>query len=415
MTHAPRARTLRWAPALLLTALSFAVGCSGGGHGVTRPRFISVVPKVDGQYIVIFKDEPGLVRPGVIEAVANGFLDGEPGARTLYVYRRTVVGFAARMSPARARVISRDPRVRFVEEDGRVSFAVTAGDGHSQWNLDRVDQELLPLDDKPYAHASSGAGVYAYVIDTGIRIDHAEFGGRATLDYSAFQDGDDTGDGVGHGTHVAGIIGASTHGIAPMVKLHSVRVFPWNEDSTSESAVIAGIEWVSANHLHPAVVNLSLRGQSGNTALDEAVRRSIKNDKLAYVIAASNDAGDACAHTPARVSEAITVAATDAFDKRPKESNYGGCVDLFAPGVQILSTFNASATSTAVMGGTSMAAPHVTGGVARYLQQHPDAEPSAIANELLGHATEDVVGNACPPAASTCESPNKLLYLDPAQ
>jgi subtilisin family serine protease len=284
------------------------------------------------------------------------------------------------------------------------------------WGLDRIDQRDRPLN-QTYTYTSTGSGVDAYIIDTGIRLSHADFGGQAVSGFDAI-DGGSADDCNGHGTHVSGTVGGTTYGVAKDVRLVAVRVLDCNGSGTN-AQVISGIEWAIGNHAagKAAVANMSLGG-SANSALDTAIR-NLSNDGVTVVVAAGNDTADACSYSPARVAEAITVAASDSNDAMASFSNGGTCVDLFAPGVNVLSAWSSSDTATNTISGTSMASPHVAGAAARYLQTHPGATPAAVASGLSADASVGKISGTgrtcslffllCRPATGN----NKLVYVAP--
>lgn len=352
---------------------------------------------VANRYIVVLKDD---LPAAEAEAFAD---DAGPtfGGVVRHRYRHALRGFSIELPEAAAIALSRNPRVEYVEEDGEVELVTEQVS--PPWGLDRIDQRDLPLDDF-YVYSAAGAGVHAYVIDTGIYTAHKQFGGRAVNEADFVGDGRNGADCNGHGTHVAGTIGGSTYGVAKGVSLHGVRVFGCSGGAT-DSVVIAAVEWVTANHQKPAVVNMSLSGDRSD-ALDGAVRNSIAAG-LTYVIAAGNDDRDAALNSPARVEEAITAAATDNSDTRAWFSNYGSLIDLFAPGVGVRSAGIGSDTAYATLSGTSMAAPHVAGVAALYLEANPLAAPAAVQQAIKDNSSAGKVSDARP------GSPNRLLYVQP--
>ncbi|HEX8180015.1 MAG TPA: S8 family peptidase [Pyrinomonadaceae bacterium] len=352
---------------------------------------------IPNQYIVVFNDwatgERGQfsAAPALADSLAANF-----GAKVNRVYKYALNGFSASMTEEQAKTLSQDPRVRFVEEDGEM-HADTTQSG-ATWGLDRIDQRDRPLNGT-YVYNFDGSGVRAYVIDTGIRTTHTQFGGRASAVFDAL--GGSGQDCNGHGTHVAGTIGGSTYGVAKNALLRAVRVLDCN-GSGSTSGVIAGVDWVTNNHISPAVANMSLGG-GASSALDTAVNNSI-NSGVTYSIAAGNSNVDACTQSPARVGAAITVGSTTSSDARSSFSNFGTCVDIFAPGSSITSAWATSDTATNTISGTSMATPHVVGVTALYLQAHPGSSPATIRNALVNGSTTGRL------TSIGTGSPNRLLY-----
>ncbi|GAA1132718.1 serine protease [Kribbella jejuensis] len=348
---------------------------------------------IPGSYIVVLAGQ----RSQAQTRVATQSLAASYDVEVKDQYDASIKGFSANMSDDQAKKVATDPRVAYVEQNQKITVA----QDNPPWGLDRVDQHALPLD-KKYLPSTDAKNVNVYIIDTGIYAKHQDFGDRASVGTDTVGDGQNGVDCMGHGSHVAGTIGGTTYGMAKAAKLIAVRVLDCQGSGSTES-VVAGIDWVTKNAKKPAVANMSLGG-GADDALDAALKASIGSG-ITYAVAAGNDSADACLTSPAREPSAITVGATDDKDQRAAFSNYGKCVDLFAPGVDITSVGITGPDATAKMSGTSMATPHVAGAIALYLADHPDATPADVATALVGSSTADKVGD---PGTG---SPNKLLYV----
>ncbi|RYJ28404.1 alkaline serine exoprotease A precursor [Streptomyces sp. L-9-10] len=326
----------------------------------------------------------------------------EYGGQLKRNYSTAVNGFSASgLTAQEAKSLAADPAVDKVVQNRTFTVSATQANPPS-WGLDRIDQSATAGDSAYTYPDGAGEGVTAYVLDTGVRISHQDFEGRASYGYDAIDGDDSADDGYGHGTHVAGTIAGAAHGVAKKAKIVSVRVLDDNGSGTTEQ-VVAGIDWVAANHQGPSVANMSLGG-GADPALDEAVRNAIASG-VTFGVAAGNDSSDASTTSPARVEEAITVASSTETDGQSSFSNYGTLVDLYAPGSAITSDWNDSDTGVNTISGTSMATPHVVGAAAIYLAGHPDATPDQVATALTDGAVPDVITN---PSAGT---PNKLLKI----
>jgi aqualysin 1 len=359
---------------------------------------------IANHYIVVLdRDATGQSGDAALNARQIAELMPEWRGTVLQRFDHALNGFTAFMTEQEAVALSEDPRVRFVEEDSIVEMVTTQS--NATWGLDRIGQRDLPLNGV-YSYTTTGAGVNAYIIDTGIRRTHTQFGGRAVFGFDAVGDGRNGNDCNGHGTHVSGTVGGSTYGVAKSVRLFAVRVLNCSGSGTN-SGVIAGVNWVTANHISPAVANMSLGG-GASSALDTAVSNSIAAG-VTYAIAAGNSNTDASTQSPARVSAAITVGASTINDARASFSNFGSVVDIFAPGQNITSAWNTSDTATNTISGTSMATPHVAGVVARFLQANPSASPATARNAIVNAATLNHLSGI--PTGTA----NRLLFWSSAQ
>ncbi|MER7818040.1 S8 family peptidase [Streptomyces sp. NPDC096153] len=317
-------------------------------------------------------------------------------------YSSAVNGFSASgLSETEAKRLAADPAVDKVVQNKRFTVNATQ-DNPPSWGLDRVDQADTAGDSKYTYPDGAGEGVTAYVIDTGVRVTHKDFEGRASHGFDAIDNDETADDGNGHGTHVAGTIAGTSHGVAKKAKIVAVRVLDDSGSGTTEQ-VVAGIDWVTKNHQGPSVANMSLGG-GADPALDQAVQKAVAAG-VTFGVAAGNESSDAGQGSPSRVKEAITVASSTKDDKQSDFSNFGSVVDIYAPGSDITSAWNDSDEGTKTISGTSMATPHVVGAAAVYLAGHKDATPDQVAKALTDGATPDKIGN---PSEGT---PNKLLKV----
>ncbi|GAB3652344.1 S8 family peptidase [Streptomyces sparsus] len=388
--------------AVMGTTLATANAAEPGATGEIRGAGIG--RSISGEYIVVLKDTAGKAGSGNRERRLRdrvSSLTGRHGGAVERTYTTALEGFSVKASARQARRLAADPAVAYVEPN-----RVETGDDTQTdpvWGLDRIDQRDLPLN-QSYAYAGTAANVTAYVVDSGVRIGHSEFGGRARYGYN-FVDGNTTAsDCHGHGTHTAGTVGGATYGVAKGVKIVAVKVLNCNNSGTTAN-VLAGYDWVAKNAVKPAVANVSIGG-SASDAKDEAVRRMVEAG-VTVAVSAGNKATDACTQSPAREPKVITVASTASDDTRSSFSNYGSCVDLFAPGTSVVSASHASDTGSATKSGTSMSAPHVTGAAALYVSANPTATPAAVTEALLDRTTG---GKVTSPGTG---SPNKLLFSGP--
>ncbi|MFD0424004.1 S8 family peptidase [Streptomyces parvus] len=351
---------------------------------------------ISDSYIVTLKDSAAKSDSAKGKALAKKY-----GASIERTYRSALNGYAVEATAAEAKKFAADPAVASVSQNRTFTVSATQTNPPS-WGLDRIDQRSLPLDQRYTYPDKAGEGVTAYVIDTGVRISHSDFGGRAFNGYDAIDNDNVAQDGHGHGTHVAGTVAGTAYGVAKKAKIVGVRVLN-NQGSGTTAQVVAGIDWVTANAVKPAVANMSLGG-GADSVLDAAVQRSI-NSGITYAVAAGNESTNANTKSPARVADAITVGSTTNTDARSSFSNYGAVVDIFAPGSSITSTWNTSDSATNTISGTSMASPHVAGAAALYLADNPGSTPAQVSAGLVAAATTGVVGN---PGSG---SPNRLLYV----
>jgi subtilisin family serine protease len=368
-------------------AFSFLLALNQGAN------FASAAESPSSEFIVVFKDD--------VSRTASNKIIADSGSDLIRTFARVFNGSVVFGTFAKMKVLAKNPNVLFVEENLEVT--ATAIQNSAPWGLDRIDQQALPLSTTYDDGDFQGANTKSYVVDSGIDPSNTDFEGRVTSGYDAVQDGLGSGDCNGHGTHVAGTIGSKTFGVAKKTTLIPVRVLDC-AGSGYNSSVIAGLNWIAGNYVpgEAAVVNMSLGGPT-SSALDEAVENLISRG-ITVVVAAGNDNVDACNYSPARTPAAITVGATNTDDSRASYSNFGSCLDIFAPGTSIPSTW-LGVNYYAFLSGTSMAAPHVAGVIVRFLSQYPGLSPAQVTNSIKTSSTKNLV------TSPGTGSPNRLVYL----
>ncbi|HEY0637900.1 MAG TPA: S8 family serine peptidase [Pseudonocardiaceae bacterium] len=380
-----------------VVALASATALPAAAEG--EILYAGAADAIKDSYIVVFKDN-GLSAQGVDSLVDS--LAAEHNATVQHQYTAALRGFAGTMSEAAAKKLAADPAVEYVSANRTVTLAATQSPTPS-WGLDRIDQTDLPLNNSYTYPDQAGTGVTAYIIDTGIRTSHSDFGGQASWGTNTTGDGNNT-DCNGHGTHVASTTGGNTYGVAKNVNLIAVKVLNC-AGSGSFAGVAAGIDWVTGHHTSgPAVANMSLGATGSDAATENAVRNSI-TDGVTYTLASGNSNSDACNFTPARVAEAITVNASTNTDARASFSNWGTCTDVFAPGQNITAAWITSDTATNTISGTSMAAPHAAGVAALILGANPSASPATVWSTMSANASLNKITN---PGTG---SPNRLVRV----
>jgi subtilisin family serine protease len=369
--------------ALALAACSDQNPTAANGRQATAPVRMAQSGGIDGSYIVVVKEGAD---PRSVAAVA--------GVSPRFVYTAALNGFAGTLNAGQINALQHNPNVDYIEQDGVASISTTQSG--ATWGLDRIDQRARPLSGT-YTYTTTASAVRAYIIDTGIQANHPQFGTRASAVYDYA--GGSGADCNGHGTHVAGTIGSTTYGIAKGALLRGVRVLDC-AGSGSYSAIIAGIDWVRVNAIHPAVANMSLGG-GVNSSLNTAATNLV-NSGVFLAVAAGNENQNACNVSPASASGVFTTAASTSSDAKASYSNWGSCVEGYAPGSSITSTWINSGTNT--ISGTSMASPHVAGVAALYKGNFGDAASSTIVSWIINNSTANVI------TGNVTGTPNRLLY-----
>lgn len=396
-----------------LTALAVAASLSQFGLSAAeyQAEFIPAPTEnaIEDNYIVVF-NTPSVLNINNSAAIADFAVQQSKALSNKYdvtvkrTFGNTLNGVLVKADKHQLKALQQDSSVKYIEQDQLMSISPLAATNADQvsptWGLDRVDQRDLPLDNN-YHYDFDGSGVTAYVIDTGVLNSHSEFGGRSTSGYDFVDNDGNSTDCNGHGTHVAGTIGGATYGVAKNVNIVGVRVLGCS-GSGSNSGVIAGINWVKNNASGPSVANMSLGG-GASQATDDAVNAAVAAG-ITFVVAAGNDNSNACNYSPARASDALTVGSTTSNDSRSSFSNYGSCLDIYAPGSSITSAWYTSNSATNTISGTSMAAPHVAGVAALYLDETPSSSPTQVESKLISQSSSNKVSDA------KAGSPNQLLF-----